>query len=66
MYDDAVAYFKDLKMGSVIVYPTDPAGQDYLTAVSDTNPAVSGIRFGSVGAIEEVDLTTNGPITADA
>lgn len=55
-YDEAVAYLKGIERGDSVTPPTDP------------DPSFEGgVRFGSVGAIEEADLTTYGPnmITAN-
>jgi hypothetical protein len=47
-YRDGQAWLSELAKGASIVNPTDPAGVDYLTAVSDSNPAVSGIYWGDL------------------
>jgi len=41
-------YFEDLKNGLSVVYPSDPTGQDYLTAESATNPAPNLIGWSSL------------------
>ena len=41
-------YFEDLKNGLSVVHPSDPTGQDYLTAESATNPAPNLIGWSSL------------------
>jgi hypothetical protein len=43
---DAKEWIKKLSEGSSFVLPSDPTGVDYLTAVGDENPAISGIKWG--------------------
>ena len=49
-YDQAIAWLEKLRSGASVVTPTDPTGQDYLTAVSDSNPALDGIHWGDLQA----------------
>lgn len=44
--EEGEAWLKSISEGGPVVPPIDPCGLDYLTAVSDTNPAVSGIAWG--------------------
>lgn len=46
LYDKAVKWVEGLGAGATFVLPTDPTGEDYATAVSATNLAISGIRWG--------------------
>jgi len=47
LYKDATDWVEQVRRGVSVTVPTDPAGQDYATAVSDTNPAVAGgVRWG--------------------
>lgn len=55
-YKEACDYFAALvdvtsKVG--IVLPTDPTGQDYLTAISSSNPAINIISWGDQYATDE-------------
>lgn len=45
-YDEAVKIVDGLRRGASFPLPTDPTGQDYTTAVSDTNPAITSIQWG--------------------
>jgi hypothetical protein len=59
---DAKEWMKKLCEGGSFVLPTDPTGVDYLTAVSSSNLAISGIKWGdSVADDAEYDAG----ITAD-
>lgn len=63
-YGEAKAYLAALAAGGQFVLPTDPTGEDYLTAVGDENPALNGVRWGDVtGTSEEatgrVDMSTD-------
>lgn len=49
-YEEAVKYIDSLTKGNSVPAPTDPCGQDYETAVSDTNPAISSVNWGDVTA----------------
>lgn len=51
-------YIKSLENGAPVMTPSDPTGIDYLTAVSATNPAVSGVQ--SLPMNSEIDLSTDG------
>lgn len=46
--DKADDYLKWLREGGSAERPTDPTGADYLTAVSDENPAIAGVQWGDV------------------
>lgn len=46
MHREACDWVKSLKTGASTVTPTDPCGADYLTAASDSNPAVTGVKWG--------------------
>lgn len=47
----AQKWFDDISKGSPVVPPTDPCGQDYLTAVDPiNNPAVEAIKWGDSNA----------------
>jgi hypothetical protein len=59
---DAKEWMKRLNEGGSFVLPNDPTGVDYSTAVSSSNPAISGIKWGdSVADDSEYDAG----ITAD-
>jgi hypothetical protein len=45
-YDEACKRFDKLATGDNCISPTDPTGEDYLTAVSSSNPAISSIKWG--------------------
>lgn len=66
-YDDAVKFLDALRKGNTIERPTDPTGVDYLTAVSDTNPALQSVEwgdlYGDAAAYEAGKVTT--PIGQD-
>jgi len=47
-YEDAKLFLKSLREGKSFDLPSDPTGQDYLTAVSSDNPAINGIRYGDL------------------
>lgn len=54
-----------LAQGAMFEPPEDPVGEDWTTAVSDSNPAISGIRWGdNVGSDDEYDagVTADGVI----
>ena len=44
-YQDAKAWLAGRVKGGSITRPTDPTGIDYTTAVSDSNPAISGVEW---------------------
>lgn len=46
LYREAQEWLKMVRAGGSFVLPTDPTGEDYSTAVSASNPAISGIRWG--------------------
>lgn len=46
LFKDAKEWIKKISEGGSFVLPTDPTGEDYLTAVSATNLAISGIKWG--------------------
>lgn len=46
LYKEAVGWLEKLRRGANVVAPTDPTGVDYLTAVSDDNPAIRGVFWG--------------------
>lgn len=52
LYDDAKKWLEAVNKGGSIISPTDPAGQDYQTAISDSNPAVRGIHWGDYTATD--------------
>lgn len=43
---DAKEWLQGLREGKAFVLPEDPTGVDYQTAVSDSNPAISGVKWG--------------------
>lgn len=47
-YDEAEKFLQWLREGKPVERPTDPTGEDYLTAVSDENPAIQGVDWGDV------------------
>lgn len=47
-YQDAKAWLAGLDRGGSLTRPTDPTGIDYVTAVSDTNPAIESISWGDL------------------
>lgn len=67
MHADALAWCKRTDDGGPVTPPSDPTGEDYETAVSDTNLAVQAIRWGDAGGTSragtagQVDVTTDGP-----
>lgn len=56
MYNKAQVMLGQLRNGATVLSPTDPTGGDYLTAVSDTNPAICKAATGS-RYNDQVDLT---------
>jgi hypothetical protein len=46
LYREAQEWLKMARAGGSLVLPADPTGEDYSTAVSASNPAISGIRWG--------------------
>lgn len=67
MHKDAVAWVEGLKKGASTVAPTDPCGQDYQTAVSAENPAVSGVKWGDSLADDdeyEAGVTDDGVVVS--
>jgi len=65
---DAKDWIKRITEGGSITLPTDPTGADYTTAVSTSNPAISGIKWGdSLGDDTEYDagVTASGIIISE-
>lgn len=67
-YDAAMKRLENIRKGEAVVPPTDPCGVDYVTAVSDTNPAVCGVSWSDMrmtdkeyadGDVAELDMTTD-------
>lgn len=65
-YDEAIKIVDGLRKGSSFPLPTDPTGQDYTNAISDTNPAINGVMWGDLVAddtsYEQGYLTTDGGV----
>lgn len=53
-YEEAVAHIAAILEGKQqVVLPTDPTGEDYLTAVdADTNPAINTVRWGDAAGTD--------------
>lgn len=47
-YDEAIKQLNGFANGKSVPVPTDPTGQDYLTAISATNPALSAVQWGDI------------------
>jgi len=65
LYKEATAWLNVLRAGGSFTMPTDPTGADYLTAVSDSNPAISGIKWGDSVADDteyEAGITEDGVV----
>jgi hypothetical protein len=43
---DAKEWLLFLRNGGAVTLPSDPTGADYVTAVSASNPAISGVKWG--------------------
>lgn len=68
LYKEACDWVKGVRSGARFTEPTDPAGADYQTAVSDSNPAVSGVRWGDNLADDseyEAGLTADGVVISN-
>lgn len=52
-YDKAEKFVEGLTKGGTIDPPNDPTGVDYSTAVSDTNPAISAVKYGDLYATDQ-------------
>jgi hypothetical protein len=63
-YKDACDYIKALEAGGLAPRPSDPTGVDYATAVSATNPAISGVVWGDLQA-EDTDYAQGYTLAAD-
>ena len=67
LYADAMAWLKGLRDGGSFTEPTDPVGEDWQTAVSDTNPAISGVVWGdhlADGDEYEAGITADGVVVS--
>lgn len=65
-YDESTKVVDGLRKGSSFPLPTDPTGQDYTNAISDTNPAITGVQWGDITAddsdYEQGYFTTSGGV----
>jgi hypothetical protein len=67
LYKEYTDWLKCLREGGSFTEPTDPTGQDYTTAVGDTNLAISGVRWGdSLADGDEYDagITSDGIVVS--
>lgn len=61
MIEEAEAWLARVAKGLPVLPPTDPCGQDYINAVSTTNPAIEAIKWGD--AYGNSDDYANGFVT---
>lgn len=68
LVDKAEKWLLEVFDGQSVVGPTDPTGQDYTTAITDTNLAISAANWGDTtgraadfeaGTVVQVDMTTD-------